>query len=95
MLVADASDVRWDDVMIHLGSWLLRHLDDPTLILWLTKHGVQVHGHFISLIEQRLNELARLERGGAIEELNRIRANAPAAIPRALGGVDGIPDMLF
>ncbi len=72
---------RWDDVMRHLAHWLVRHLDDPKLLLWLVKHGGQLHEDMVQLVERRQDELAELERQGNTAELVRIRANAPRAIP--------------
>ena len=76
-------DSQWDDVMFHLARWLVRHLDDPALILWLAQRGGQLHDRLVWLIEDKLN-FARLEREGNTDELARIRAQAPNAIPRPL-----------
>lgn len=73
---------NWDEVMKQIANWLIRHLDDPKLMLWLVKRGGQLHAELIRLIENRLNELIRLENDGQNAELNRIKANAPNAIPR-------------
>ena len=73
---------RWDEVMHHLACWLLRHLDDNRLLLWLVKRGGQLHDQLIWLIERRLEELANLDRNGNADKLARIRENAPNAIPR-------------
>lgn len=73
---------HWDEVMNHLARWLIRHLDDPRLLLWLVKHGGQLHEQLARLIELRLEELGRLSRDGNIDELARIRKNAPNAAPR-------------
>ncbi len=75
---------RWDDVMRHLARWLLRYLDDPTLLLWLVKRGGQLHEELARNIDDRLNELAKLERDGNTDELNRIRTYSPKAIPRPM-----------
>lgn len=72
---------RWDEVMRQLARWLIRHLDDPELLLWLIKRGGQLHDDLIWLIEHRLDELAQFERKGNTAELDWIRANAPKAIP--------------
>ncbi|SEJ63164.1 SIR2-like domain-containing protein [Azotobacter beijerinckii] len=72
----------WDAVMFQLARWLLRHLDDPKLLIWLIKRGGQLHDQLIWLIERRLDELDKLANGGNTTELDRIRANAPNAIPR-------------
>ena len=77
----DAAGSGWDAVMCNLARWLLRHLDDPKLMLWLTKHGGRLRREFAGLVEWRLEELDKLESDGDTEELRRIRANAPWAIP--------------
>ena len=71
-----------DNVMWHLANWLLRHLDDPHLVRWMVEHGGTVSGRFSWLIQRRLTELGELERDQKTEELDRIRASAPSAIPR-------------
>ena len=73
---------RWDKVMTQLSRWLIRHLDDPKLLIWLVKLGGQPHDDLIWLIEQRLRELAKLEKDNNTTEQTRIRATAPNAIPR-------------
>jgi hypothetical protein len=84
MVLADggAGGTRWDDVMRQLARWLIRHLDDPALLLWLVKQGGQLHDELASRIESRVGELAKLERDGNKDELDRIRGGAPNAIPR-------------
>ena len=72
----------WDAAMFQLARWLLRHLDDPKLLIWLIKRGGQLHDQLIWLIERRLDELDKLANGGSTTELDRIRTNAPNAIPR-------------
>lgn len=83
MAIADAGyrSSRWDDVMTHLAHWLTRHVDDPRLLLWVVKRGGQLHEQFSRQIEYRLDELEKLASSNATE-LERIRANAPKAIPR-------------
>jgi hypothetical protein len=81
---AGASSSRWDEVMRQLARWLVRHLDDPALLLWLVKRGGQLHDDFVWWIEHRLNELATLERDRKTEQLLQIRVNAPKAIPGSL-----------
>ena len=41
---------RWDDVMFHLCRWLIRHLDDPKLVLWLTARGMPIHREFVDRV---------------------------------------------
>jgi hypothetical protein len=81
---AGARGSRWDEVMRQLARWLIRHLDDPALLLWLVKRGGQLHDDLVWWIEHRLDDLAKLEREGNTAELARIRANAPTAIPGPL-----------
>jgi len=78
---AGARGSRWDEVMRQLARWLIRHLNDPVLLLWLVKHGGQLHEDLARLIQHRLDELADYERQGNIAELARIREGAPNAIP--------------
>lgn len=81
---AGARGSRWDKVMEHLARWMIRHLDDPALLLWLVKRGGQLHDNLVRRIEHRLDELAKLERDGDTAELARIRKGAPNAIPGPL-----------
>ncbi|HGP0654933.1 TPA: anti-phage defense-associated sirtuin Dsr1 [Stenotrophomonas maltophilia] len=78
---AGARGSHWDEVMRQLARWLIRHLDDPGLLLWLVKRGGQLQDDLVWWIEHRLDELAKLERDGNTAELTRIREGAPNAIP--------------
>ncbi len=75
---------QWDDVMFQLARWLLRHLNDPRVVLWIAERGGQLHEQWIWQIEHKLDELAQLERDGKISDLDDIRAHAPNAIPGPL-----------
>lgn len=75
---------QWDDVMFHLARWLLRHLDDSRLVIWIAEHGGQVHNRWQTLIEYELDRFASLEHEGKLSELNEIRLYAPKAIPSPL-----------
>ena len=70
--------------MRHAARWLTRHLDDPKLVLWLTRRGTRIHPEFAEHVDLRLQELDELERSGKTDELRRIRNNAPRAIPRPM-----------
>ncbi len=74
----------WDQVMHHLAHWLVRYLDEPKLLLWLAQRGGRVHPEFAEKVERRLTEFDELERDGKAHELNRIRRNAPRAVPGAM-----------
>lgn len=75
---------NWDDVMFHLARWLVRHLNDPALIIWLAQQGGQLHDRWSWLIEHQLDRLARLKHEGKANELNELRTNSPNAIPSQL-----------
>lgn len=75
---------QWDDLMLQLARWLLRHVNDPRVILWIAERGGRLHEQWIWLIEHKLDELAQLERDGKTPELDEIRAHAPNAIPGPL-----------
>lgn len=78
------TDSNWDDVMHHLARWLVRHLGDPRLIIWIAERGGQLHKRFSWLIENELDRYASLEREGKTSELSEIRLHAPHAIPSPL-----------
>ncbi|SOB74602.1 SIR2-like domain-containing protein [Marinobacter sp. LV10R510-11A] len=75
---------QWDDVMTQLARWLVRHLDDVRLVLWIAQRGGQLHDRLQWLIEQELDRFASLEHDGKTTELNEIRVQAPRAIPGQL-----------
>ena len=79
-----SSDGELDRVMWHLGRWLIRHLDDPQLALWVAKQGGRLHNRFALLIQQQLQEFDKLEKEKNQEQLDRVRADAPKAIPGPL-----------
>ncbi len=86
MLLASrgVTDSLWDKVMPHLARWLVRHLDDPRLVIWIAECGGQLHDRWSRLIEDKLNEFASKERDGKTSELHEIRLHAPKAIPGPL-----------
>ena len=45
---------RWDDVMWHIARWLIRHMNEPTLVLWLADRGGKLHPQFDALIRKEL-----------------------------------------
>lgn len=74
----------WDGVMDYMARWLTRHLDDPKLVLWLTKQGWQLHEHFALLINRRIEEIDKLGHDDKQKEIACIRVAAPKAIPGPL-----------
>lgn len=79
-----ATDSQWDNVMFQLARWLVRHLNDPALILWLVERGGQLHDRWPWMIENELDRFSQLERDEKTTELEEIRANTPNAIPQPL-----------
>lgn len=75
---------QWDDVMFHLARWLVRHLDDPRLVIWIGERGGQLHDRWPWLIEHELDRFASLERDGKTAELEEILSQAPNAMPGPL-----------
>lgn len=71
---------EWDDVISHLARWLIRYLNEPTLIIWLAQRGGQLHERLKRMIEKRLDDLA----GKTVFELDEIRSKSPSAIPGPL-----------
>ena len=81
-LVHSGSQVNtWDEPMRHLAQWLIRHLDDPALLLWIVRQHGPLHDALRQGVAYQLNHLLGLEEAGDPEELDRIRENAPNAIP--------------
>ena len=79
-----ATNSQWDDVMVHLMRWLIRHLNDPELIHWVAQQGGQLHDGLAWQIEHELDRFVRLESEGKTVELEEIRTNSPNAIPEPL-----------
>jgi hypothetical protein len=57
VLNADSSS-RWDDVMFQLARWLLRHLNEPKLILWIATQGGKLHPDFARSVAQKIATLS-------------------------------------
>ncbi len=79
MMLDSGVDVnsQWDEVMHHLARWLVRHLNDPKLIIWLTQYGDRLHDQLAKMIEPKLDDIAGLE----AVELKAIHTYAPNSIP--------------
>lgn len=65
---------------VHLARWLVRHLDDPRLVIWIAQRGGQLHDRWQRLVEHELDRFAALERDGKTAELAEIRSQAPNAM---------------
>ncbi len=71
----------WDASMLYLAQWLLRHLNNPQLILQLANSGARLHEQFLMLIQGEIEKITLLEKEGKTDELDKIRINSPDAIP--------------
>jgi len=71
----------WDPVMVWLAEWLLLHLDDPRLVLWIAQSGGHMHPRWLGRLGDKLRYLASLERNGKVAEIEAIRQQSPKAIP--------------
>lgn len=78
------NDKCWDKIMYKLADWLIRHLDDPALVLWLVKRSGRLIRMFADSVEQHLKYLDMLESNNEFDKLERIRANARRAVPRPI-----------
>jgi hypothetical protein len=79
----DPMGSQWDLVMIELGRWLTRHLNDPKLLLWLAQRGGSLASPMSLLIEQKLADIENLEAKNSTAELDKLRTEAPNSIPSA------------
>jgi hypothetical protein len=84
LVASGVAATQWDGVMSQLAYWLVRHLNDSRVVLWIAERGGQLHEQWIWQIEHKLDELARFERDGKTSDLDDIRAHAPNAIPGPL-----------
>lgn len=78
------SGSQWDDVMFHLARWMVRHMNDPELIIWLAQQGGHLNESWSWLIGREMDRLETLVSAGNTGELNEILANSPNAIPSPL-----------
>ena len=72
----------WDHLMGSMAKWLLRHLDNPRLILWLAEQGGKLRPQFAAMVQEHLEHLDGNTRTGDELELERLRSSSPQEIPR-------------
>lgn len=58
-IVRFAPSVNLDNRMYHLATWLLKHLNDPNLALWLASKGGELHPHFKYLLQKSLMDSSK------------------------------------
>ena len=95
MMLVSGVDInsQWDEVMHHLARWLVRHLNDPKLIIWLTQYGDRLHAQLAHMIEFKLNEIASLgERGTERDSDFRSQLHSLPADANTLAAVVDGPD---
>ena len=70
---------NWDEVMSHMAYWLLRHLNNPKLVLWVSSHGGVLAAPFHAIVSSRIADLANI----ADDKIKReqIALTSPDAIP--------------
>src|SRR6185437_4533314 len=84
LVSAEFGGSQWDEVMFHLARWLVRHLNDPALVVWLSQRGGQLNDRWRWLIEEKMVHFARLTSEENTAELDNIRTQAPNAFPSPL-----------
>jgi len=52
----DRAFSRWDNVMPHIARWVVRHIDNPELLLWVVSQGGTVDDRFRSFLDRELQE---------------------------------------
>ncbi|EFL9677805.1 anti-phage defense-associated sirtuin Dsr1 [Escherichia coli] len=72
---------QWDSVMVYICLWLIKHIGNVDLIIWLAKQGGKLHPQLSNLISNRLSEIERLERNNEEQSLKRIKQEGLHAIP--------------
>ena len=72
---------QWDNVMFQLARWLLKHLNDTRLILWVAKYADGIHDSFSQLLIGYLDDLSRKLISANQDEIDQILTNSPMGIP--------------
>lgn len=81
MPIFSPENTEWDDISTSMANWSIRHLNNPDLILWLVRKGGRLHETFSRMVESKMNHIGQLEQSRDQAEIERIRADSPAAIP--------------
>ncbi len=71
----------WDPVMHHLARWLMRHLNDPNLLLWLVEQGPIPHPTFGAVINKALKDAAKLQATANSADLEAVLSRSPNSVP--------------
>lgn len=73
--------IRLDGNIKHLANWLIRHLGDPNLILWVANHDSHLNVQWANMIEMRFHELHNYKTNGEDEKMEDITRKSPNAFP--------------
>lgn len=84
LVSGDMDSSRPDAAMWPLAGWLLDHLDNPKLLLWVAGLGGQLHPSVAHLFRARLDALSKWERENNTAELDHLRLKSSDSIPRPL-----------
>lgn len=78
------SSLNWvqnDKVMYWIGSWMVRHLNNPQLLIWVSQNGGVLQQDFRRMIIQQLDIIARYTVEERLDEIDNIKATSPDAVP--------------
>ena len=70
---------NWDKVMEGLGNWVVRHLNDPELVLFILKHGSVLNSQLLWNVNREIEtqkEKAKLDDSAYFDELKSLSPNA-------------------
>ncbi|WP_299179337.1 anti-phage defense-associated sirtuin Dsr1 [uncultured Neptuniibacter sp.] len=71
----------WDKVMHQIARWLVRHLNNPDLILWISKAGGRLNSNLERLVESHLSDIQKLKEPDGNSELKELLDHSPDAVP--------------
>lgn len=71
---------NWDKVMEGLGQWLKLHLNNPNLILFILKHGNQLHETLKQMIEDEIEEQLEHQKSGNDAYFEELKIASPDAL---------------
>ncbi|WP_127958609.1 anti-phage defense-associated sirtuin Dsr1 [Serratia microhaemolytica] len=81
MQITHNQNTSWDKVMVELADWLLDHLNDPQLLLWVTSPNHQLENRWKQRLEATLKERIEWQYQGHSAKIAQIKQRAPNAIP--------------
>jgi hypothetical protein len=73
-------ETKWDNVMLHLGNWLARHLNNPQLVLFILKQGGVLNSQFRRKINFEIEDQKRKKAEGDKDYFATLSESSPDAI---------------